>query len=199
MSGPNDSGAGDTPTGDLKAPASVAAAPLTLSPRFRLQMHWEPPHLEWRPITTAAAPPAFLTLDDPLAALLDAERYLQSGSFLFDMRRFNHDLIDNAFQTAPTIQTDLLPSFAQMKAWEDDAFYRRLGRSAPLFGAPAPPPPLLTPPVIAAAAGRAVLQAAEPHRDANGCGGPEGGLSRRRAEGGDGAEGRAGPSEPHER
>jgi len=153
MSGPNDSGAGDTSTGDLTAPVAGATAARTLSPRFRLQMHLEPLHLEWRPVAGAqgaVSPPAFLKLDDPFAAVLDAERYILNGSFLFDMRRPSFDLVDKAFLAAPTVPTNLLPSFAQLKAWEDDAFYRQLGRSAPLFGAPAPPPPLLTPPVIAA-------------------------------------------------
>ena len=153
MSGPNDSGAGDTSTGDLTAPVADAVAPRALSPRFRLQMHWEPLHLEWRPVSGApgsATPPAFLKLDDPFAAVLDAERYMRSGSFLFDMRRPSFDLVDKAFLAAPTVPTSLLPSFAQMKASEDGEFYGRLGRSAPLFGAPAPPAPLLTPLVIAA-------------------------------------------------
>ena len=65
------------------------------------------------------------------------------------MRRPDFEVIDKAFLVAPTAPPTLLPSFAQMKAWDDEAFYRRLGRPAPLFGAPAPPPPLLTPPLIA--------------------------------------------------
>ncbi len=152
MSGPNDSGPGDTATGDVKLPLLDAAAPTTLSPRFRLQMHWEPLHLDWRPAPGAASAPrdrpAFLRLDDPFEAVLDAERYIVGGAFLFEMRLPNFALIDNAFLVAPVAPPSLLPSFAQMKAWEDDVFYRRLGRTAPLFGAPAPTP-LLTPPVIA--------------------------------------------------
>ncbi len=152
MSGPNDSGVGGTSTGDFKLPIWDATSPRALSPRFRLQLHLEPLHLEWRPVLgVAAAPnaqPTFLKLDDPYAAMLNFESYMVSGSLLFDMRRINFVLIDNAFLAAPIAPPNLLPSFAQMKAWEDDAFYGRLGRTAPLFGAPAPSP-LLTPPLIA--------------------------------------------------
>jgi hypothetical protein len=152
MSGPNDSGPGDTPASDLKTPLWDGASPRTLSPRFRLQLHLEPLRLDWRPAGGAPAlrdRPAFLNLEDPFAAVLDAERYIVGGALLFDMRATNLDLIDKAFLVAPIAPPSLLPSFAQMKEWEDDAFYRRLGRSAPLFGAPAPRP-LLTPPIIAA-------------------------------------------------
>jgi hypothetical protein len=154
MSGPNDSGGGDTPTGDFKLPLSDRTAPQGLSPRFRLQLHWDTPRLQWRP-TQAVAPtlrdqPAFLKLDDPLGAVALTEQYILSGSLLFDMRRPRFDLVDKAFLDAPTTTPHLLPSFAEMKAWEDEAFYRRLGRTSPLRGAPAPPTPMLTPPVIAA-------------------------------------------------
>lgn len=153
MSGPNDSGGGDTPTGDFKLPTFDPAAPQALSPRFRLQLHWDTPRLEWRP-TQANSPtprdqPAFLKLDDPFGAVATTEQYILSGALLFDMRRPSFEVIDKAFLDAPTTPPPLIPSFAEMKAWEDDAFYRRLGRSAPLRGAPAPPTPMLTPPVIA--------------------------------------------------
>ena len=152
MSGPNDSGAGDTPTGDLKLPSWDAGSAMP-SPKFRLQLHFDTPRLVWRP-ALALAPdprdqPAFLRLDDPFAAVLAFERYILDGSLQFAMRRPSFDVVDKAFLEAPPAPPTLLPSFAQMRAWEDDAFYRRLGRTAPLFGAPAPPPPLLTPPVIA--------------------------------------------------
>lgn len=151
MSGPNDSGAGDTPTGDFKLPGFDAAAP-ALSPKYRLRLHWDTPRLQWSPSLATHSPPPdrpeFLKLDDPFAAVVETERYLLSGSLLFDLRRLSFDVIDKAFLEAPTAPPSLLPSFAQMKAAEEDAFYRRLGRPAPLFGAPLAPAPLLTPPVI---------------------------------------------------
>jgi hypothetical protein len=142
MSGPD-----DTLTDDFKLPLFDAG--LTLSPKYRLRLHWDTPRLEWSPLlATHPSPdkPEFLRLDDPFAAVLAAERYILSGSMLFDMRRLNFDMIDKAFLEAPIAPPNLLPSFADMKAWEDDAFYRRLGRAPPLFGAPAPAP-LLTPPI----------------------------------------------------
>jgi hypothetical protein len=152
MSGPNDSGAGVTASGDIQAPLLDAGAAPQISPRFRLRVRWETPHLEWRPIQGAqVSPRAFLNLDDPHAAILNMEQYILSGAMLFDMKRVRFDLLDKSYIDAPTVSPSLLPSFAQMKAWEDDAFYRRLGRSAPLFGAPATPPPLLTPPMLAPA------------------------------------------------
>src|SRR5579863_6935067 len=151
MSGPNDSGSGDTPTGDFKLPLGDLGQ-RALSPRFRLHLYWETPRLEWRPTQAAAPPPRdqpeFLQLDDPLGVVLAMERYILAGSLLFDMKRPRFDLVDKAFLDAPSAPPKL-PSFAEMKAWEDDAFYRRLGRSAPLFGAPATPTPLLTPPIAA--------------------------------------------------
>ena len=51
---------------------------------------------------------------------------------LFDMRRPNWSLVDKAFLTPPTDPPTLMPSVTQIKAWEDDVFYRRLGRT-PLF------------------------------------------------------------------
>ncbi len=153
MSGPNDSGSGDTPTGDFKLPIFDRATPQALSPRFRLHLHWDVPRLEWRPTqastSTPRDQPAFLTLDDPLGAVATTEQYILSGALLFDMRRPSFEVIDKAFLDAPTTPPHLIPSFAEMKAWEDDAFYRRLGQSAPLRGAPAAPAPLLTPAVIA--------------------------------------------------
>ncbi len=150
MSGPNDSGSGDTPTDDLKLPTGDDGL-RPPSPRFKLQLHWDTPRLEWRPALASPPPPrdqpAFLKLDDPFAAVLAFERYILQGSLLFSMRRPSFDLIDKAFLDAPLAPPALLPSFAEMRAWEEDAFYRRLGRTAPLFGAPAPTP-LLTPPVI---------------------------------------------------
>ncbi|MDE3175759.1 MAG: hypothetical protein KGM15_06570 [Pseudomonadota bacterium] len=150
MSGPNDSGAGDTPTGDLKFPTVDVGLSLP-SPKFRLHLYFDTPRLVWRPaLATPPAPrdqPAFLRLDDPFAAVLAFERYILDGSLLFSMRRPSFDVIDKAFLDAPLAPPALLPSFAQMRAQEEDAFYRRLGRSAPLFGAPAPTP-LLTPPLI---------------------------------------------------
>ena len=151
MSGPNDSGAGDTPTGDFKLPTLDATTPM-LSPKYRLRLHWDTPRLQWAPVLALRPPardqPDFLRLDDPFAAVLETERYFRDGALLFDIRRLSFDVIDKAFLEAPTAPPNLLPSFAQMKAWEEDAFYRRLGRTAPLFGAPAPTP-LLTPPLIA--------------------------------------------------
>ena len=151
MSGPNDSGSGDTPTGDLKLPTGDDGF-RPPSPRFKLQLHWDTPRLEWRPALASPPPPrdqpAFLKLDDPFAAVLAFERYILDGSLLFSMRRPSFDVIDKAFLDAPPAPPALLPSFAEMRAWEEDAFYRRLGRTAPLFGAPATPAPLLTPPVI---------------------------------------------------
>jgi hypothetical protein len=150
MSGPNDSGGGDTPTGDFKLPGFEAAAP-AISPKYRLRLHWETPRLQWSPVLASLSPPPdrpeFLTLDDPFAAVGEAERYILSGAMLFDMRRLNFDVIDKAFLAAPTAWPSLLPSFAQMQASQNDAFYRRLGRPAPLFGAPLAPAPLLSPPM----------------------------------------------------
>jgi hypothetical protein len=148
MSGPNDSGVGETARDDFKQPLNDAAP--QISPRFKLRVKWETPHLEWRPTApfAPAATPPLLKLDDPFAAVLDFERYILSGSLLFDMKRMRFDLIGKAYVDAPTVSPSLLPSFAQMKAWEDSAFYARLGRSAPLFGAPATPAPLLTPPML---------------------------------------------------
>ena len=155
MSGPNDSCAGVTASGDPQAPLLDAGAAASLSPRFRLRVRWETPHLEWRPISaTPSAPlstPAFLKLDDPFAAVLNLEQYILSGSLLFDMQRLRFDLLDKSYLDAPTVSPSLLPSFAQMKAWEDDAFYRRLGRSPPLLGAPATGSSLMTPPLLSAA------------------------------------------------
>lgn len=151
MSGPNESGGGDTPTGDFKLPGFETAGP-ALSPKYRLRLHWDTPRLQWSPVLATPSPPRdqpeFLRLDDPFAAVVEAERYILSGALLFDMRRLDFDVIDKAFLVAPTAPPNLLPSFAQMKAAEEDAFYRRLGRPAPLFGAPLAPAPLLTPPVI---------------------------------------------------
>ena len=153
MSGPNDSGGGDTPTGDFKLPIFDKPAPQALSPRFRLQMHLDTPRLEWGPaIATPPASrgqPAFLKLADPLGAVARMERYILSGSLLFDMRRPAFEFVDKAYLDAPTTPPHLIPSFAEMKAREDEAFYLRLGRNAPLFGAPAPPAPMLTPPFAA--------------------------------------------------
>jgi hypothetical protein len=153
MSGPNDSGVGETAGGDFTLPLGDAVP--QFSPRFRLRVRWETPHLEWRPTpatrTSPLGTPALLKLDDPFAAVLAFERYILSGSLLFDMKRMRFDLLDKAYIDAPTVSPSLMPSFAQMKAWEDDAFYRRLGRTAPLFGAPATPAPLLTPPLLSPA------------------------------------------------
>ena len=141
MSGPNETGVGDFthPFFDLAAPA--------LSPRFRLRLHWETPGLQWSPALATRSPlrgqPEFPKLDDPFAAVEEAERYILSGALLFDMRRLDFDVIDRAFLTAPTAPPGL-PSFAQMKAARDEAYYRGLGRPS-LSGAPAP---LLTPQVI---------------------------------------------------
>jgi len=150
MSSPNDSGAGDTPTGDFKLPGFNAPAPV-LSPRYRLRLHWDTPRLQWSPALATLPPPRdtpeFLKLDDPFAAVEETERYFRDGGLLFGMRRLSFDVIDKAFLEAPTAPPKLLPSFAEMKAWEDKVFYRRLGRPAPLFGAPSPTP-LLTPPVF---------------------------------------------------
>jgi hypothetical protein len=152
MSGPNDTGAGDTPTGDIKLPTGDVGLS-TPSPKFRLHLYFDTPRLEWRPALasppTPRDQPAFLKLDDPFAAVLEFERYILDGSLLFAMRRPSFDVIDKAFLEAPPAPPALLPGFAQMRAWEEEAFYRRLGRTAPLFGAPTPPPPLLTPPLIA--------------------------------------------------
>ncbi|HUC68978.1 MAG TPA: hypothetical protein VMA53_26410 [Stellaceae bacterium] len=153
MSGPNDSGAGDTPTGDIKLPTRDVAGAKPLSPKFRLHLYWDTPRLQWQPVLASPPEPrdqpAFLKLADPFASVLNAERYILDGGLLFDLSHPNFDILDKAFLEAPTAPPNLLPSFAQMKAWEDAAFYQRLGRTAPLMGAPAPPPPLLTPPVIA--------------------------------------------------
>jgi hypothetical protein len=150
MSGPNDSVAGDT-TGDLiLQPAKIE--PQIPSARFRLRLLWDTPRLEWRPQATSPLlplePPAFLKLDDPFAVVLRMERYIRSGGLLFDMRLPRFDLIDKAFLAAPTDPVPLLPSFAQMQAAQDEAFYKRLGRAPPLFGAPASAP-LMTPPMLA--------------------------------------------------
>lgn len=153
MSGPNDSGVGETAGDGFKLPLGDAAP--QFSPRFRLGVRWETPHLEWRPTSatppSSLATPAFLTLDDPFAAVLAFERYMLSGSLLFDMRRMRFDLLDKAYGDAPMVSPSLLPSFAQMRAWEDNAFFSRLGRTAPLLGAPGAPPPLLTPPLLSSA------------------------------------------------
>jgi hypothetical protein len=150
MSGPNDSGAGDTPTGDFKLPAS-ATEPQPPSARFRLKLHFDTPRLEWRPVLGEPAEggePAFLKLDDPFAAVLLTERYFASGGLLFDIRSPDFAVVGKAFLDAPTDPPALLPSFAQMKAAQDEAFYKRLGLTPPLFGAPAATP-LLTPPLLA--------------------------------------------------
>jgi hypothetical protein len=161
MSGPNDSGSGDTPTGDFKLqvgktddvkPAVRGTEPQTPSPRFRLRLDWDTPQLQWRPLRSAPLrggdEPEFLALDDPFEAVLRTERYIATGGLLFDMRTPSFEVVDKAFLDAPTEPPKLLPSFAQMKAWQDDAFYKGLGRTPPLFGAPAPQP-LYTPPLLA--------------------------------------------------
>src|SRR5579863_6570841 len=120
MSGPD-----DTPTSDFRLPLFDAG--FTLSPKYRLRLHWDTPRLEWSPLlatSPALAKPEFLKLDDPLAAVLATEQYILDGRMLFDMRRLNFDMIDKAFLDAPVAPPSLLPSFADMKAWEDDAFYR---------------------------------------------------------------------------
>lgn len=136
MSGPNEA------PSDFKLP--LGDADPKISPRFRLRVRWETPHLEWRsaPASPFSLPatPAFLLLDDPFAAVLEYERYILSGALLFDMKRMRFDLLNKAYDDAPTVSPSLLPSFAQMKAWEDNAFYCRMGQTAPLYGAPASPP-----------------------------------------------------------
>ena len=151
MSGPNDSGEGSTPTGDFTLPI-FKTGPQPPSERFRLKMFFDTPRLEWRPMTvTPAAPqePEFLKLDDPLAALANYRRYLQGGGLQSDLSAARFDLLDKAFMQAPT-DPPKLPTFAEMRAWQDEAFYKRLGRPPPLFGAPVPAmlvsPPLIGPP-----------------------------------------------------
>jgi hypothetical protein len=146
MSGPNDSGTGDAPTGDLKFPSLAAAAPEPVSPRFRLGINWSTPHLEWRPVMATPAPPrlGFLRLDDPFAAVEATSRYILNGAFLFDLQRPDWDDVDKALLQAPTEPPNLFPSFAQMKIWQNDAFFRGLAAPQPWLQAPAvaaPPTP----------------------------------------------------------
>ena len=110
MSGPNDSGAGETANGEFKLPLGDAAP--KFSDRFRLRVRWETPHLEWRPTqatpTSPLAQPALLRLDDPFAAVLDFERYMLSGALLFDTTRLRFDLLDKAYLDAPTVSPSTL-------------------------------------------------------------------------------------------
>jgi hypothetical protein len=150
MSGPDDSDAG-TQTGGLSLKAPDPQPP---SERYRLGLNWTTPHLEWRLAMTAPKlfedQPAFLKLDDPLGAVNRMERYVYAGGLLFDMKSPRFDLVDMAFLNAPTDPPKLLPTFAEMKAAQDEAFYKSLGRTPPLIGAPRLTPstmlPLLPPP-----------------------------------------------------
>lgn len=139
MSGPNDSGA--TPTGDFLALPSLLG-PQGPSVRFRLKLHFDTPRLEWRPMKVEPEPPhdqGFLTLDDPFAALDNYQRYLRTGGYQFDLAAARFDLIDKAFLEAPVDPPSLLPSFAQIKAWQDEAFFKRIGLVPPSFGPSAQP------------------------------------------------------------
>jgi hypothetical protein len=109
----------------------------SLLPGYQLRMHLDVPRLVWTPARPPAVDRGLSHLPDPNAALDAMEAYILDGSLLFGMQRPSWLTLDRAFLTAPTAPPPPLPSFAQMKAWEDEAFYRRLGRPAPLFGAPA--------------------------------------------------------------
>ena len=148
MSGPNDSGAGGTANQDFVLPI-FRTGPQPPSERFRLKLFPEPLRLDWIPKTVLPGPPgepAFLKLDRPLDALASYRDYLAGGGLQADLARARFDLLDKAFLQAPVDPPRLLPTFAEMKAWEDDAFYKAHGRSPPLFGAPAPIQ-LLSPPL----------------------------------------------------
>ncbi len=201
MSGPNDSGAGDTPTGDFKLPTLDATTP-TLSPKYRLRLHWDTPRLQWAPVLALRPPardqPEFLRLDDPFAAVLEAERYMRDGALLFDMRRLSFDVIDKAFLEAPTAPPNLL---AQLRADEGlgggrllpaagshGALVRRAGAYAIADAA-----------ADRAAAAVAVLQAARSRRPSRRARRAEGGLGRRHPQGADGPADRAGEPQQAER
>ena len=162
MSGPNESGPNEsgldeggpraTTSGDFTLPLFKPDAPQSPSERFRLKLFWDTPRLQWTPDPGRPAPPRepeFLKLDDPRAALGSYKSYLQGGGLRFDLSRARFDLLDKAYLDAPTDPPTLIPSFAQLKAMEDEAFFKRLGRPAPLLGAPLPAP-TLTPPLSAA-------------------------------------------------
>jgi hypothetical protein len=74
---------------------------------------------------------------DSPAAFSAAASYFRDGSFLLDSSRPNWLALDTAFGGAPISPPRALPSFADLKAAEDEAFFRRAGRTPPLFGAPA--------------------------------------------------------------
>ncbi len=146
------SGPGETASGDFTLPIFKADAPQPPSERFRLKLFWDTPRLEWTPDPGKPAPPRepeFLKLDDPRAVLGVYKSYLQSGGLRFDLSRARFDLLDKAYLQAPTDPPMLIPSFAQLKAMEDEAFFKRTGRTPPLLGAPLPSP-MLTPPLSAA-------------------------------------------------
>ena len=123
--------------GPADSRANVASTPWvdpgpTLLPGYQLRMFLDVPRLEWRLARSSGAgadagqPPNATTM-----------RYLDNGSLLFSMRSPNFLTLDLAFAGAPLAPPRLLPSFADIQAATNEAFYRRLGGAAPLFGAPA--------------------------------------------------------------
>jgi hypothetical protein len=140
MSGPNDSGTPDAPADDFKlTPLQFDATP-TLSQRFRLRMMWDTPRLEWKPIKGYDAKPDGDTPPqpppppppNPERAFKATERYIIGGGYLFDLHRVDWGPMDRAFQFAPLDPPNYTPSLAEIMAWQDESFYRRLGRTASL-------------------------------------------------------------------
>ncbi len=129
MSDPDDSP-------DLRLTLPTGSGPRLL-PGFQLHMHLDVPRLEWR--TVRSYPEGDGTtrpLDSP-EPLIEASRYFADGSFLLNASRPNWLILDKAFGGAPLAPPRALASFAELQAATNEAFYRRLGRTPPLFGAPA--------------------------------------------------------------
>ncbi len=139
MSGPNDSG-----IGELRFPSFEAAAPLEISPRFRLGVNWRTPHLEWLPKperpTGLGAASLWQDLDDPEAAVEATVRYFGGGGFYFDLFRPNWLELERVWTAAPTVPRPLLPTFAEMRAMREDGFFCLSGAMAPFASAPPPSP-----------------------------------------------------------
>jgi hypothetical protein len=74
------------------------------------------------------------------------ERYIKGGGYLFDLQRVDWGPVDRAFQFAPTDPPNYSPSFAQILAWQDESFYRRLGNTSIMFQSSGSSPMLSLPP-----------------------------------------------------
>ena len=132
MSGPEDSL-------DLTLDARIDRGPRLL-PGFQLRMYLDLPRLEWRTMRGAASTDLTLRPPDSPDNLIAASRWVLDGSFLLSLSQPNWLMLDRAFCSAPLAAPRILPSFADLQAASDEAFFSRLHRSAPLFGAPATDP-----------------------------------------------------------